>query len=1419
MDVLERLLFDLRSSTEQNDSVLTPIIIVENIAAHAFGEEMGDVDQGFVSHLLFQSESPPSLLIFLRDTPHSKDNAEVTKAKAAALKFLARYIKVTESIEQFALLAFETFYNCFVQEESSTVKVACLLPLNNILRRCEQAHSHDDLSCDASGRFDDLGRILQPDEMNLTIVFSMFLKELQANKRISKGIKCELFKILGLIIGAYSTCECVSSKIGAVVDLCLYELKKNFSVNCGDLQLSTIAGCFSCLDRCLFLPPIKLRLKNNSELWEYLLKAVSAVSSNDLTRYAAASKALRLVKHHSKLFQILIGRNSVQTYKAIEQCHVTGKKSVLKHSEDALYSILIEMASAAIDENIGTKETKIMIQNLLHKFLKILTTPHVSEKETMIAVKGIAALSSSINLLDLSTTGTFLDLSATRTFLQKDDRKNVMNEVNGDQRNIVVFSVILALIKSADLSPKGEGLGEGSQSDVLNSATTEDIIRLNNDTVNRVSSHLHAVSNIIFASVEYLHLTQEIMAYLKSASVDIIVAYPRLRPKQQLMMRKALTLLLHGLSAIDRFRNDDQIFDKCNNQYRGTYNGTNNNNNNNNKNNCNNDSNNNNNINNKNNHNNDSNDNDNNNSNKSDYIKNNDNGSIRGNSNNSGTKSGINGSSIEKNSMDFSIAMSAPPSLLSQYLDDIIPALLLHSMSRSLPGEDIIIDPALLQILNEQLRNEKLEGLSNSDIGDNSSLGNRMIPAYFILWCDIFTPTDLEMIEKIAKLNIVIKNKDKFKIKREFLGYHEKIKRIENNDRNDAVDGDGGNDSCKNNTRNDNDSNNENNYNNNNNDSTNAFNKYEDAYKIELKIAIYDKLMLEILKYLRRLDLSYLDRSSLDRQMKQQSSERESNQIKTESKLKLKLKPVGGISNESQSQFNVLEHLDGVGEEEGDIEEEEAEEEGNDNTSTDKIIPNNLIDQDILINLVIFLELFLPHNAVHRLIAWYTVLCDECLELSRSYPLVSAFYRLILCLSSAVVVLPSFHFDLLHYLEEDSLLDSNNILQSSSSSVKDRLLPDTTSTCNSSNRFLSPASNINFKKIEITVMNVRSFLINLQNSQIKHYHDELLSTSLIILLCIPSIFIPFEILLCSIELALKSGVQVFHAVKAIQKAVALHSSINENENQENNVIFDKSLDTLLPLLDQYLMVGNHDKKNNGQINLEKIGSKGTSQMKKMKDLFRYDDFDNSVYCNERESRIQDCTERRADNNNDDSSNNDNNNNKNNDNNSSSTYSNNKPTRTGICIQDIVEWDRNENENKREGDGDIQYSIIRLLGRLGGRNQKLLRDPIHSVSSTLTWIGSTCLTISLPLPKFKVDSELKQKLHQMSSSLHKSNPISTSSSSSSSSSLSNLKSHLDSLPIVLDKLLPRIVELCSSQSQTGSNVTPLGSTSRQGRDTV
>ena len=81
-----------------------------------------------------------------------------------------------------------------------------------------------------------------------------------------------------------------------------------------------------------------------------------------------------------------------------------------------------------------------------------------------------------------------------------------------------------------------------------------------------------------------------------------------------------------------------------------------------------------------------------------------------------------------------------------------------------------------------------------------------------------------------------------------------------------------------------------------------------------------------------------------------------------------------------------------------------------------------------------------------------------------------------------------------------------------------------------------------------------------------------------------------------------------------------HCHLLMNENRKDNILLDESLNTLLPLLDRYLMIGNNDKKINGQINLETKIRKGTIQMQKMKDLFKNNHFDNSVYENGREGR-------------------------------------------------------------------------------------------------------------------------------------------------------------------------------------------------------
>jgi hypothetical protein len=93
---------------------------------------------------------------------------------------------------------------------------------------------------------------------------------------------------------------------------------------------------------------------------------------------------------------------------------------------------------------------------------------------------------------------------------------------------------------------------------------------------------------------------------------------------------------------------------------------------------------------------------------------------------------------------------------------------------------------------------------------------------------------------------------------------------------------------------------------------------------------------------------------------------------------------------------------------------------------------------------------------------------------------------------------------------------------------------------------------------------------------------------------------------------------------------------------------------------------------------------------------------------------------------------------------------------------------------------IQRIILRFLGRLGGDNQDMIIPASSAIQTSLAWSTINCAIIKFPLPDVQNDR-------------------SSGSSSSSSSSLSKTKkSSLRQIKLPLDKLLPRIVDLCNAQ---------------------
>ena len=89
-----------------------------------------------------------------------------------------------------------------------------------------------------------------------------------------------------------------------------------------------------------------------------------------------------------------------------------------------------------------------------------------------------------------------------------------------------------------------------------------------------------------------------------------------------------------------------------------------------------------------------------------------------------------------------------------------------------------------------------------------------------------------------------------------------------------------------------------------------------------------------------------------------------------------------------------------------------------------------------------------------------------------------------------------------------------------------------------------------------------------------------------------------------------------------------------------------------------------------------------------------------------------------------------------------------------------------------GSAESSRAILRLLGRLGGNNQHILRTPQEAVQSALSWSPTECITLNLE--------------------------VHTASKGGSSLASSSSSQSID-LSLTLDRLLPRVVELCSASN--------------------
>ena len=194
----------------------------------------------------------------------------------------------------------------------------------------------------------------------------------------------------------------------------------------------------------------------------------------------------------------------------------------------------------------------------------------------------------------------------------------------------------------------------------------------------------------------------------------------------------------------------------------------------------------------------------------------------------------------------------------------------------------------------------------------------------------------------------------------------------------------------------------------------------------------------------------------------------------------------------------------------------------NDTAST--VLPNNIADQDILLNTVSFMEQFLLRIRSFDTLRWFQPLTALLIELSTLYPLVSAIYRFLTTILSVVEA------------------DIEKALHSKTSS--------------------------DIADISSTVADIRTFLLGIQSKAASEnfFRDELLDAALKLILTAPTTVLRFADVAAAIQMSLQNGLQVSICVEFITKHLLLNS---------DEVI--AQVPSFVRLFDKYLLSYEEDK--------------------------------------------------------------------------------------------------------------------------------------------------------------------------------------------------------------------------------------------------
>ena len=219
-----------------------------------------------------------------------------------------------------------------------------------------------------------------------------------------------------------------------------------------------------------------------------------------------------------------------------------------------------------------------------------------------------------------------------------------------------------------------------------------------------------------------------------------------------------------------------------------------------------------------------------------------------------------------------------------------------------------------------------------------------------------------------------------------------------------------------------------------------------------------------------------------------------------------------------------------------------------DTTNTaDVIVPTNIADQDILLNVITFLEGLLPLCEQHfdnRSSVWFGMLVPRIVTLAEQYPLISALYRLLKCVLS---------------VGSDALEDvksGEKLMQQSNDGDEAN---DFMGVVTATNPTISLAGNVD------TITALKTFLLSLQqriHTSSEHYQQELLDAIISLILSSKQILSLSDIII-TLKMSLVTGIQVQLSIHLLTDCT-LH-------DKATLVMY---LPQLLPLFDSYLTVTN-----------------------------------------------------------------------------------------------------------------------------------------------------------------------------------------------------------------------------------------------------